>query len=333
MTPPVRPPRSSAAARALGAAVLAWAGLACSLVSGWNDLRSGEPSAPADAGGVDAMRDDGATPDGALASDAGPDAPLSCLWNAPFTSVQPLPPSVNETGARANYPTLSEDERTLYFQKVVDAELQIFRSTRASKNDPFGTAEQVGRSGVIQANPSLSVDGRRLAFSADPSKSGSYEIRIAEVSEAGVVDFDGARLVPTLLPPGSIALMPYFASDDSLWYVRREPNTSGVYRTPLLADGGTNGVLFEPNAENPMVTRDLKTLYVVRAGVLLRGHRENTAAAFSGFTTVPDLKVANHGASYVSWVSADECTVYFGAVDANAAGGPSELYVARRAPP
>lgn len=334
--PALRSPSTNRVARAVGVLVLLSSAFACTLVSGWNDLRDGD-TASADAATTDATLVDAATTDAPTGNlDGGPDAARTCVWNAPFTIVQMLPATVNEPGGRSNYASLSEDETTLYFQKFSGNTLGLYRATRPSKGEPFGNAVPIRSSSLPHANPSLSVDGSRLAFSVDATNSGRYEVRVARVSANGTVDFDNATTpLPVQGTPGQAAFFyaPHFSADGALWHTRvEETDTASVYRATLLPDGGTASVLFEPNARTSLVTRDLKTLYLLRNGVLNRGHRDNTAAAFSGFLPVPDLKITGRGVSIATWIAADECTLYFGAGDADP-NAPSEIYVARRTPP
>lgn len=308
----------------LVAALVAGLGAACTAFSGWGDLNSGgeDPIDP------DAATIEGGPRDASTTPDADAAARASCAWDAPFTSARALAGPVNLAGARSSYPTLTQDERTLYFQRATDAGiLAIVRAERTSTDLPFDGVAFVGDTSNTLANPSLSADGQQLAYVV--ATNGFYSLRVAPVI-GGNIDFSSARPFATDPSAPSYRFAPNFASDGTLWFTEVSTSGDSVWQGRVLADGGVEATLVQTNARTSLVSRDGLTLYIVRGGVLQRGHRGTTAIAFGSFAPVPELAVPGRLTSLASWFSPDECRLYFGAGTQDDAAAPTDLFMAER---
>lgn len=74
---------------------------------------------------------------------------------------------------RRGYPTLSEDELTLWYEQGDPSQLKVFEVHRATRADAFGPATRVDWMGSdSEADPGVTHDGRAMVFMSDRSGGG-----------------------------------------------------------------------------------------------------------------------------------------------------------------
>lgn len=94
------------------------------------------------------------------------------------------PRSLGLTFADGGYPSMRSDGLEIYFERNATGDPpEIFRATRASRDDPFGPPEKVLFGGSFDSagsgDPDLSEDGEVMAFVSDePNSLGLFDIYI-----------------------------------------------------------------------------------------------------------------------------------------------------------
>lgn len=319
-------------------AAAAQASVACSLLTSLDGLNAPKPTA-GDAGG------DAAVGDGS--NEAGP----RCDPTQPFGARR----EVKELGmpSGASEARLSPDELTVYFGG--DGGL-LYRATRTSTAGPFSAPVALNELAIPTGadSPSPTMDGLTLYFhtSLATNDGGAClafdAIPVLEVANrANVNAMFGS---PTMLnfPSMYYYFQPYVLPDASaLYFSYGDPMSCKVgFARAELSQGEVVNVV--PLAEfastvstseiAPVATPDELAVYYghrevsatdpMGLGRIAVARRASKAQPFSGLHQLPELVPADAAEwMYPTWVSADECHIYFDVVGAD---GVVRIYTAER---
>lgn len=288
-------------------------------------------------GGPDAA-DDASDSDGA--ADAGPRCDKTKDFGTP-TPVQGLPALDGLDGR------LSPDERTIYFTALHDAgtgNAQIYWATRPNEDAPFESPALVPgvNSSFLDQSPSISDDGRLLVFTSTRTGSQGTDIWYATRGPSETT-FGNPALMANVNDPASdgdsytTPTAIYFATTRSGINIRIYSATfssngaSYSVGQPAPVQGLSSG---QPTDDvSPVASRDGLTLYFASArgttGMdIWKATRGSTSGSFGSLAEVTSLNSAND--ELPTWLSPDECRLYFAS---NRPGGPfpgMNLWVAKR---
>lgn len=263
----------------------------------------------------------GTSPDAALAN-APTDAAPRCNPNAAFGP----PHRIDEldTAAEEDLASLTPDELTMYFSSTrvgAVGSYDIFSATRADRDAAWGNVQVVGGVNTVASEraPMISADQRTLY--ARTGIAPDYQIGVSTrttasglfngLTDAPLINASGANDEGGILLDNAI----YFASDRSGNYqIMRAARTGTTLGPPLVVSGD---MLDLASSEGqPVVTPDELNLYFEsdRAGGtgaddIYVAKRQNLADGFSAPVNLAGLNTAS--ADFPTWVSADNCVLYF----------------------
>jgi hypothetical protein len=232
--------------------------------------------------------------------------------------------------------TYSDDERTAYFGVAPAFSLfsDFAMAERRSRSDPFGVATFIYHGPGEDNSPRLSADGLTMYFASNPD--GPFKIYRATRSSV-TRPFGNAQPVAEL--NGDESSHPMLSADgETLYYDTYLLGTSDVWQ--MTKKGGTfmgAPAATASNAKNeygPVVTRDELALYFVwtippRTDPEVRvATRTSKQAAFvdQGVVAIPAPGLQF---TVPTWISPDNCRLYFRMFDQNWRSG---AYVAERKP-
>lgn len=295
-------------------------------------------------GGPEAPGTQDASPD-AASVDAGTQAPR-CAATAKFTTMKRVAGLEHATASNGSA-TLTADELTVVFTSSREGgnSYRLYSATRASRDGSFSIPAPVdGLGGLPNTNtPSLSGDGLALYFTAIQPSWDVYRASrsrptdlFGSVTRLGAIDSDVAHELDPFATSGGTEL--WFASSrtadggsGSVYHVYRSTFAGASFRPPervLPAD--------EDDQRCPVPSPDLRTLFLTRSRpdvndggpIIVVGRRDDPGRPFTTFAPVDELDVSPQ--QYPSWLSPDECRLYYTRVD----GTPlrAELWVAERTP-
>jgi hypothetical protein len=295
----------------------------------------------ADAGTVDAMRDDATDVDAAI---DGPPTPTTCLekWQANQVTFSPpaLLPNVPTAGEQGD-PSLTADELVLFFvwdgDQFVDQD--IWAAERTSISDPFGDSGiKASISDLALEDSKLSVNGNGLIgviasqrtgteggwdlFEGRRSASGNAAFESVSSSRLGAINDASSQLDPHISADG---LRLYFAagSPQQIWVATRQTIDS-AFGTPTEVAGIDAG---EANAD-PTLSPD-ETVLVFTSSRPATSALSNLwyatrpiGGTFGTPVLVPDVNSDAYDGD--AHLSADGCRLYF----ASTRDVTSDLYMA-----
>lgn len=223
-------------------------------------------------------------------------------------------------------PRLSPDELTLYFSSDRGGGVgsyDIYSSTRASTSEAWSTPSLVAgvNTAGLERRPTVTADGLTLyAFNGTHP---NYEIAVAARTSTAAsfgaltpiasINSTGDDDTPFVLPDGAAV---YFDSDrgGTSFELYRTANTGTELEAPEVLTG-TN--LETAEQDSPVLTPDELTLYfssdrVGGGGTDLMFEATRTSVA-NGFGNPVALNIDPTGKQIVmpSWVSSDNCVLYF----------------------
>lgn len=290
-------------------------------------------------------------PTGETLADAAPSPeasppPLRCAPDSPFTSTT-LVLGLEHQTASNNAATLTADELSVVFASTRDGGVsRLFSATRRSRNDPFSPpapVEGLGGAAAATNTPSLSPDGLTLYFATLQPTWDVYRASRARTSDA----FGAAVAIGAVSTAQAEELDPFTAvGGTELWFSSSRPRDggSGLYRVYRSVFAGAS---FRPaeralpgdevDQRCPVVSSDARTLWLTRQAPevndggpsIMVARRPDADAGFTGFTPVSELNVAPQ--QYPSWVSPDDCRLYYTRVVLSPMAR-AEIWVAERAP-
>lgn len=272
-----------------------------------------------------------------------PDVVTFCDTSTPFQTIAALAGSVN-TALDDAFPTLTDDELLLYFQRgdVGGASNPtFFVAQRATRTADFGAPVQVSElaDGLYNSFPSVTSKGDLLYFGG-AAAGVPANIRVAK--SVGVGRFAAATDVPGLSAPDVAENFPaLFAGGDELWF--SAPGDAGALhfrRAPLYADGGVGTPQSIPELESTgyesglASTRDGLTIYFGSprvggqgGGDIWMASRTSRGLPFSNLATVTAVNTTFD--EQPGWLSPDACRLYF----TTSRLGTFDIYVATRPKP
>jgi len=266
-----------------------------------------------------------------------PDVLTFCDAATPFQTVAALA-AVN-TALDDAFPTLTDDELILYFQRgdVGGASNPtFFVAQRATPTADFGAPVQVSELADGQNNsfPAVTGKGEALYFGS------SSNIRVAK--SVGVGRFGIAMDVPGLASPDVAERSPaLFAGGDELWYsITGDAGVIHFRRAALFADGGVGMPSSVPELEATgyesglASTRDGLTIYFGSprvggqgGGDIWMANRASRSAPFANLATATAVNSAFD--EQPGWLSVDACRLYF----TTSRLGTFDIFVASRPKP
>lgn len=276
-------------------------------------------SPPPDAGTPPAPAEDAGT-------DAGPKIPATtCAASAPFDDPNPLP-SVHELDVFSDgVPSLTSDEKTIYFsrrERSDDASETIVRATRESIAMPFGPPAKV-----------TSTDGTSTGFDAAISRDGlTLAWFVHSIAQPTPRIFFGARapMADAFAPAGAFSsgvssnadVGPRFGPDLTLYFtlIPRGQSQGFLYQASR-SEGGVYGTA----KPVPGLANMQPSSFIVASGGLLayftlpgpdgsgdifHATRATADADWTDVTRVPELSTNGH-LEVPGFLSDDRCRLYF----------------------
>jgi Tol biopolymer transport system component len=278
--------------------------------------------------------DDVSRPDGAVGSDAAPDA--SCDLDAAWGPVVQIVAAAGTGGD--THATLSDDELTICFDHLIVSPSReaIFTAQRTQIGDTFQNASEVSFSGPTDSeDPALAPDGLSLFFTSNRITPIDYDLWVITRPSITSAFLGASRLAvsstsqertPSLSPSGDL----WFASD-------RGGATYEIYEAPRLDGGGYGSpvavaaVSSPANEVAPVHSRDGLTVMFAsdRTGGsgqsdVWTANRPDPAAELGPPSPVTALNSAN--GDLPAWMSPDSCRIYL----SSDRGGSFRIYVSSR---
>lgn len=300
-----------------------------------DDSGGGGSDAPS---GADAPGGADARPDGAPGIDS---ASTTCAHTAPFTSKAEVMGVNTSTGSEFNA-RLSHDElRIVYAQGELPGVVNQWTASRTTRDGAFGTPTELFATSTTQYEGSAWLSDDELTV---------YWDQIAEVTDYGTIwvttrtstSVQFARADSTQIPLGTDVYDPAVVPGVGMYFMRYETLGADLF---LAAANGTGFDAPVPVAGlNTTAPEDMPTPSVDGLGMYFFGAsrepggegvdvwvaaRAATTDAFAGGSR--DLGVLNTaGYEYPSWISDDNCRLYYTALDGSATH--RDIWVATRAP-
>lgn len=300
-------------------------------------LPSRESSADAGGSGLDSSNvgpDNGGEDAG---GDAAPPTP-HCSPTTPFGAPK-LVPGI-DPNRHASSPHLTPDEKVVFFtSQDPDVASQIYRATRASKGDAFGTVEPVpGINSTSNDNdPTISSDSLTLVFHT--GRIGAQQDVWWAKRTTPTEDFGVPNAVPNIATDSYEGQGFFHVATNELWFVSNRDGTFDIFRAKR------NGDAFDPPAKVtevssteddflPFLSEDGLTIYFSSTRVGTKGGqdlylatRANVTAAFG--TPAPINELNTDAGEQAGSLSPDACRIYFSRT--GGAGG-QQIWFAERAP-
>lgn len=262
-----------------------------------------------------------------------------CNPSAPFGA--PVEMTDLNSGYSDEGATLSPDELTVYFDSSRPGGLggyDLYVATRAQRTDPFSAPALLAgvNTSANERNPTVTADGLTLyasngggsmfdtLFATRTSATSSFGSLAAVTGLGG----SGSNAASVVLPDGSALYLTSGRSGTYQMYRTVPAGSAGAMEVPTLVTGadlsGSN------NNVDPVVTPDELTLYFASFPTsgsenIYVASRTSAAVGFSAPVELPSLTVST-GIDVPTWVSADNCVLYFTAGPA----GHYRLYVASK---
>lgn len=311
----------------------------------FGDLSGDDSSATPDSGSSETTTTDALqTNDTSSPFDSGVDSgPTSCDFNAPFGT----PVSFSNNSVHDDWsPRLSPDELFVYFASsrvgYLDGSAQIFLATRSSTSDHFstGTAMANVNGNFIAVHPTVAANGLLMLFQTNAT--GVNEIYFSTRTTT-LADFGSPQAVSNVNAQGVENNAPYVSPDGQvLYFARRQATYNQIYRSTFGGGGFTAGTsiveINMPNTDNtfPVATPDDLVVYWAstrtEGGVgtydIWTARRASASDAFSDIRDVAELNTTAQ--EFPSWISADNCTMYFMTTGRRDGAGDLDMYVATR---
>jgi len=279
--------------------------------------------------------------DGAVDS-SGDASPPRCNPSAPFGA--PVELAAIDTTGDEEGAFLTPDELTIYFSSIRAGGAggyDIYKATRTSVTAPFGGVVPV--TGVNTASDEresrVSADGLTLIATDKPGS--SWRLVISQRANT-TVSFSALQPIanvsgttndtePSLLPNGNVI---YFASDrggaGTSYDIFRTSRTGTAFAAPALVSGTQLNTTFVESS--PVVTPDELHMYFLsnRTGTMgtydiYYTSRATTADAFGAPVAVNEVNSPQ--LDFPTWISADNCVLYFSRATATRA---YDMYFATR---
>lgn len=265
-----------------------------------------------------------------------PDASTLCDPMAAFDPPRPLDELSATLRNTAGSPSLTADERSVYFD---DSFGNLYVAHRGSITEPFEPPNLIPVvNGPFSYAPAVSADQRELWFTSFREADGLPHLYVATRLTTSD-DFTRPAFDSNVNAPRFEDATPFLTADgQQLWFSSSRTSTSepspGIWHatregrsftTPRLEAAflGSEGVL---SYSDPVLSADRRTIYVARRDMaqgsiqVWRSHRVTVANPFPPPTRVNELDMIP------GWLSPDNCRLYV------TASVPLRVYVAVRHP-
>jgi hypothetical protein len=257
-----------------------------------------------------------------------------CNASAPFTSIRALDdlndPMKGQGGLR-----MTEDELEVAFHsnRRTSDQYEIYYARRDSRMDPFPTPTVVAV-GTSAYFPAFTADGLTLIYQQGMPAIADLRFitRATPISSWPTVSQPITQLATAPDGEGSALIT---RDSSRLYFVRSVGGSAGdIYVTdwpPTTAGQPVSGLGSGLEDEAPTPSRDEKTMYFSQLASLTYelhvAYRSDISAAFATPVAVPELD--SIGSDSPSWLSADNCRLYF---ESTRDLPGYQLYVAERTP-
>jgi hypothetical protein len=234
-------------------------------------------------------------------------------------------PGVDDLGLR-----LTTDELSGYF---VRGGLGIQRVSRTSRTAPFTDIDRLG--GDFTANDghaTLTSDGLTmflerqvspLRFDIFVSRRPALDVEFTQLDPVANLSMDRLEGAPSVSGDGS-AIYFHSLTPANQGFLLRSQRRQGLY-----SDGEPVPFVEPPmSAVSPVITPDELALYYLAGDDIWVARRPSTAAPFAVEQRLTELNAPQPLAEFPSWISADECVIYFQPLAAG--GGWPAIYTAVR---
>jgi Tol biopolymer transport system component len=263
--------------------------------------------------------------------------PPKCSSAAIFANAKLLPGI--DPNRHASSPHLTPDELTVFFTSVdPDVSAQIYRATRASRNDAFGAVEPAPNINSVSNDndPTVSSDGLTLVFHS--GRDGTNDVWWSKRANT-TAEFGAPVVAPGIATAaGAYEGQGFFhVASDELWFVSDRGGNYDIFRAKrngaTFAEPVNVAELNTPQDDFlPFLSQDGLTMYLssTRDGGkggqdLYLATRADPNGAFAKPTPIAELNtdVGEQAGS----ISPDTCRIYF-----SRQGGPGgqQIFVAER---
>jgi hypothetical protein len=299
----------------LGLALLT-TGLGCAQVSGLNDFVGGAEGGGG-AGGSSSGPGPGSGGSGAGSSTGGGGSVV--VADGPLIDLGPV--EELNTASDEDDPTFTPDGLELYFNSDRNGPVQIWHSTRASVDDPWGTPEMVSQLSPSgnDSNPVLSPDGLTIWIrtSGATQMVATRATRDSPWSELSITDE---------VPAGSYEVVNAVTADGLTLMVNDSSNLLETHRSstadpwdPLMTMAGLDG----SNKQEGWMSVDGRYVYWGGGGALHRAVRPSITDPFAPAETLPEP--SNLGGIRDPWLTEDQRYLMF-----TVGSKPRDIWQARR---
>jgi len=275
-----------------------------------------------------------------------PDAPAPPRCDPTAAFGTPAPVGGLDTAGDELAARLTPDELVVVFAyaSAPGGKLDIYTATRASTTDSFGAPTPIGAVNSVydDSSPTLSPDQLLLVFDSDRGANGMSHV-YASARAAAAATF-GPPVEAIALSDGEDH--PLLANGTTLYFasaVRAGVGMHDLWRAPIDDSGAVGTPMQVPGAaintaddeDDPVVTADELALFFVRttaaAGAGVYAATRPTAAADFGEPALVTGLAPTSATAVPSWISPDQCDLYFTSDMAGGAGG-QDVYVVTRGP-
>jgi hypothetical protein len=244
-------------------------------------------------------------------------------------------------------PSLTADEKTIYFTRLNGPDFDIYVATRTDRNAAFGIAEPVPgvNATTFDGDPFVTYDGKLFFMSSVRAAAGT--LGGADIFFATRDPVTGVIDAPAVVPGINSASndgQGYLVSGTEMFFVSARADASPpnqLYRG-LFASGAVTGVspvaeLNTPFAQSfPIISPDGMTIYFATTRIdvvppssgnnIWSATRTQTGGTFGNLAPVEALNSDKN--EYPKWISSDGCRIY---LQSDRPGiGKYDIYVAKK---
>jgi hypothetical protein len=278
--------------------------------------------------------------DTAIVDDAPAPAPR-CSRTGRFTTVMPLA-SLNAIGSvGAAHP--SSDELTLWFSGLLPGGAggaDIYQASRTLTSLPYGDVAPVPgvNTGGDESHPHMRPDGLWIFGDSTPPGAPTGHIALATRTTTAV-DFGPLQALARVNSTAIDSDLYVLPGEDVLYFTSNRTGKYALYRSARVGGAFSEAALVRgvdldaaDDKGNPVVTPDELTLFFYSNREnssrfdAYQARRSTTADDFSTPRALDELN-SSDSSTAPSWISADDCVLYFTRATPNVGG---QIYVAVR---
>lgn len=234
---------------------------------------------------------------------------------------------------------LNRDETAVFYSRLVTGATRhydVYTAARKTRNEPFssGAPLSVVNSSLNEYWPTVNREATLLFFESERSLSradgSAYVADVARiwssVRQPGAIDFDEPRLLGAFALPGGGDTAPYLHPDGHALYFASLGRSGQGNQDIFVADISSLGLVTAVRSISevssagldsmPVVSLDETRLYFARADDqdesrrnIFMARRASANATFGTPTPVAELNT--NGDEFPSWISDDDCRLYW----------------------